>query len=135
MATAQTVSELLKQSNIHYLAHALKAVKLDEFFAGQIPRWVSRTGLANSATQILYTADGQPAVPVKQPFQVMAVNLGDNTPLAIVNGGVGAGEVGIAVDADGVPTFTFAAAQTSFKVYGCPLPGGLSTILANPCPL
>lgn len=135
MATAQTVSELLKQANIHFLAHALKAVKLDEFFAGQIPRWVVRTGLVNQAEQIFYTENGQPVTPVKQAFQVMQVTLSDDTPLAIVAAGVGAGEVGVVSDADGVPTFTFAAAQTGFKVYGCPIPGGLSTILANPCPL
>lgn len=135
MALAPTVRELLDQTNIHYLAHALHAVKLRELIAGQIPRWVSRTGLVNQTTQILYTENGQPTVPVKQAFQVMAVTLGDDTPLAIVAGGVGAGEVGVAYDADGVPTFTFAAAQTSFKVKGCPIPGGLSTILANPPPL
>ena len=81
MATAQTVSELLKQANIHFLAHALKAVKLDEFFAGQIPRWVVRTGLVNQAEQIFYTENGQPVTPVKQAFQVMQVTLSDDTPL------------------------------------------------------
>lgn len=135
MATAITVRELLDQANIHYLANALKAVKIGEFFAGQIPRWVVRTGLANSATQILYTVNGQPATPVKQAFQVMAVTDGSDTPLEIVAGGVGAGEVSVTYDADGVPTFVFNAALDAFKVKGCPIPGNLSTILANPCPL
>lgn len=136
MALAPTVSELLDQTNIHYLAHALHAVKLRELIAGQIPRWVSRTGLVNQTTQILYTENGQPAVPVGQAFQVMAVTLGDDTPLAMIAAGaVGAGEVLVAPDANGVTTFTFNAATTAFKVYGCPIPGGLSTILANPPPL
>ncbi len=131
-ATSPTVSEVLEHSNITDLAHALKKLKIHTWIAGQIPRVVTRTGLANAAAQILYTENGQPASPVGQPFQVHAVTLTDDTPLAIIlNGAVGAGEVLVAYDADGVPTLTFNAAVTAFKVAGCPIPTGWSTILAG----
>ena len=131
-ATSPTVSEVLEHSNITDLAHALKKLKIHTWIAGQIPRVVTRTGLANAAAQILYTADGQPSAPVKQPFQIHAVTLADDTPLAIIlNGAVGSGEVLVAYDADGVPTLTFNAAVTGFKIAGCPLPTGWSTILAG----
>jgi len=125
-ATSPTVREILDHSHVSSLPDALKKIKIGEYIAGQIPRWVSKTGLDSSATQIHYADDGT----TPQPFQVHAVTLGDNTPLAIVAGGVGAGEVGVAYDSDGVPTFTFAAAQTSYKVKGCPLPTDWGTILA-----
>ena len=127
MPTAETVREVLDHSNISNLADAFKAIKLGELIAGLIPRWISKSGLSSSATQIHYATDGV----TKEPFIVLAVNLSDNTPLAIVNGGVGAGEVGIAYDADGVPTFTFASAQTAYKVLGFSLPTNWSTILAG----
>jgi hypothetical protein len=125
-ATIPTVREILDHCHISSLPDGLKKIKLGELIADLIPRWVSKTGLTDSATQIHYADDGT----TKQPFIVLAVNLGDNTPLAIVAGGVGAGEVGVAYDSDGVPTFTFAASQTSYKVNGCPLPKNWSTILA-----
>lgn len=127
-ATSPTVSEHLDLANITNIADVLKILKFREYVAGQIPRWVSKTGLTSSATQIHYAADGT----TPQPFQVMAVNDGSNVPLAIVAGGVGAGEVGVAYDADGVPTFTFNGAVTAYKVKGCPLPTHWSTILAGP---
>ena len=131
-ATSPTVSEVLEHSNITDLAHALKKLKIHTWIAGQIPRVVVRSGLANAAAQILYTENGQPASPVGQPFQVHAVTLTDDTPLAIIlNGAVGAGEVLVAYDADGRPTLTFNAAVTAFKVAGCPIPTGWSTILAG----
>lgn len=126
--TSPSVSEILRHSNIHSLADAFKALKLDQFIAGQIPRWVSKTGLTSSATQIHYGDD----LTTPQPFQVMAVTLADDTPLAIVAGSIGAGEVVVAYDASGVPTFTFNAAVTGYKVKGCPIPTEWATILAAP---
>lgn len=126
-ATSPTVQEHLDRCNINNLADVLKKLKLGELIPGLIPRWISKTGLANSATQIHYAADGV----TPQPFLVMAVNDGSNTPLAMVAGGVGAGEVGVASDADGVPTLTFASALTAYKVYGVSLPANWSTILAG----
>ena len=124
-----TTREILDHSNPSSLPEALNVVHIGEIIAGMIPRWVVKTGLTNSATQI-HVDDTTPTAK-QQPFQVLAVNASDNTPLAIVAGGVGAGEVGIAYDTDGVPTFTFAAAVTGYKVLGCPLPKKLGERLAN----
>ena len=124
-----TVQDHLNSSNINSIADALRSVKIGEVIPGLIPRWISKTGLASSATQMLY--DGGSAVPKKQPLIVLAVTDGSDAHLDIVAAGAGAGKVVVAYDADAVPTFTFSGAVTAFKVLGCVLPKNLSTILIN----
>lgn len=124
----KTVQDHLDTSHITYLPSALSKIGLGELIAGLIPRWISYTGLTSSATQVLNSetdgsGDDQAAI-------ILAVNDGSNTPLAVVNGGVGAGEVGVAYSSEGVPTLTFSGAVTAFKVLCCPLPADLATNLS-----
>lgn len=124
-----TTREVLDHSNPSSLPEALNVVRIGEIVAGLIPRWVVKTGLANAATQI--HVDETTPTARRQPFIVLAVTLADDTPLDIVAAGAGAGKVVVAVDTDGVPTFTFSAAVTGYKVFGCPLPKKLGERLAN----
>lgn len=123
------VQDLLNQANIAYLPGAL--AKLDGFgdlLAGMIPRWRTFAGLTSAASQVLNkeldgTGDSQAAI-------VLAVCDAANAPLAMVQTGVGAGEVGVAYSAEGVPTLTFNGAVTGFQALIMPLPDDLATNLA-----
>jgi hypothetical protein len=82
-----------------------------------------RTGLAN---QVEHVHD-------EAPLGLYAVFVVAGTPLAIVSGAApGAGEVRVEVDAaTGIPTFTFAAATTSYFVLsGGPLPQDIQAVMA-----
>lgn len=126
---ALTVQEMLDSASPSDLPEALGAANIGEIIAGLIPRWVSKTGLTSSASQIHMDSSS----PAKyQPFVVHAVTDGSDAPLAIIgSGSVGAGEVKVEYSTDGVPTLTFNAAVTAYKVLGQPLPKVLGQILAN----
>jgi len=83
-----------------------------------------RTGLAN---QVAHVHDEAPSF-------ILAVYVAPGTPLAIVSGAApAAGQVRVEVDADTrVPTFTFAAATTSYWVLGGgPIPQNLTANMAK----
>ncbi len=118
----QTVQQALTDASLTNLADALRCIDLGAFVAGSVPRWVTYSGLTSSATQILNAAtDGTGD---SLAATVHAVADAANAPLAMVPDGVGAGEVKIAYDAQGVPTLTFAAAVTGFKILVSPIPKG-----------
>lgn len=125
----KVVQDLLNESNIAYLASALKEIGLGDLIAGMIPRWRTFAGLSSNATQVLNTeldgtGDSQAAI-------VLAVCDASNAPLAQVQTGVGAGEVQVAYSSDGVPTLTFSGAVTGFQALIMPLPADLATNLAK----
>lgn len=125
----KVVQDLLNESNIAYLASALKEIGLGDLIAGMIPRWRTFAGLSSNATQVLNTeldgtGDSQAAI-------VLAVCDASNAPLAQVQTGVGAGEVQVAYSSDGVPTLTFSGAVTGFQALIMPLPAALATNLAK----
>lgn len=125
----KVVQDLLNESNIAYLPSALKEIGLGDLIAGMIPRWRTFAGLSSNATQVLNTeldgtGDSQAAI-------VLAVCDASNAPLAIVQTGVGAGEVGVAYSSEGVPTLTFSGAVTGFQALIMPLPADLATNLAK----
>lgn len=124
-----TVRTVLDHSNPSSLPEALNVVHIGEIIAGLIPRWVVKTGLTNAATQI--HVDETTPTARQQPFIVLAVTASDDTHLDIVAAGAGAGKVVVAYDTDGVPTFTFNAAVTGYKVLGLPITKKLGQILAN----
>jgi len=125
----KVVQDLLNESNIAYLASALKEIGLGDLIAGMIPRWRTFAGLSSNATQVLNTeldgtGDSQAAI-------VLAVCDASNAPLAQVQTGVGAGEVQVAYSSEGVPTLTFSGAVTGFQALIMPLPAALATNLAK----
>lgn len=124
-----STSEVLDHSNPSSLPEALNVVRIGEIIAGLIPRWVVKSSLASSATQI--HVDSTTPTAKRQPFIVLAVTDAADAHLDIVAAGAGAGKVVVAYDTDGVPTFTFSAAVTGYKVLGCPLPKKLGERLEN----
>lgn len=92
--------------------------------AGRMRPPRERTGLDNVVEHVHDQA----------PAGVYAVYVTPGTPLAIVSGvAPGAGQVRMEIDADtGVPTFTFAAATTSYWIVsGGELPQNLAARLAE----
>lgn len=123
------VQDLLNQANPAYLPSALKTIDgFGDLIAGLIPAWYTYAGLTNQAAHVLNeeldgTGDDQAAI-------ILQVAETGNTPLTIVPDGVGAGEVQVAYSSEGVPTLTFNAAVTGFKVCMLKLPANLATNLA-----
>jgi len=125
----KVVQDLLNESNIAYLASALKEIGLGDLIAGMIPRWRTFSGLTSAAAQVLNkeldgSGDAQAAI-------VLAVCDASNAPLAMVQTGVGAGEAQVAYSSEGVPTLTFSGAVTGFQALIMPLPDNLATNLAK----
>jgi hypothetical protein len=116
-----TVAEHLAFSNPATLADALRIAKIGDIIAGLIPRTVTLTGLTSAAAQTMTV-----------PGLIASVNDATFTPLSIIHSGaVGAGEVKIEYDADGLATLTFNAAVTAFNVTMIALPTVLSSKLAT----
>lgn len=103
------------------LPNALKAVKINEIVAGLIPRLVTYTGLTSQAAHILTS-----------PGPVLSVNTSAHANLVpIHSGAVGAGEVLVEYDADGLATLTFEGAVTGFSVVQQVIPADLATLLTT----
>ena len=113
-----TVAEHLAFANPATLADALRIAKIGELIAGLIPRTVTLTGLTSAAAQVMTV-----------PGLIASVNNASFDPLAIIHSGaVGAGEVLIEYDADGLATLTFEAAVTAFSVTMIVIPTELSSV-------
>ena len=123
-----STSEVLDHSNPSSLPAALNVVRIGAITAA-IGRMPPPSALASSATQI--HVDSTTPTAKRQPFIVLAVTDAADAHLDIVAAGAGAGKVVVAYDTDGVPTFTFSAAVTGYKVLGCPLPKKLGERLEN----
>lgn len=122
----QTVQQALTDASLTNLADALRCIDLGALVAGMVPRWVTYSGLTSSATQVLNAATDGSGDSLAATIHAVADS--SDAPLAIVPGGVGAGEVKIAYDAQGVPTLTFNAAVTGFKVLLSPIPKGKDSL-------
>lgn len=110
------------------LPDAIREVQLGTLLAGLIPRLRVYTGLTSAAAQVLNSElDGSGD---DQAGVILQVNDSSDAPLAIItSGAVGAGECKVEYDSEGVPTLTFNAAVTGFKVLCQFLPAGFGTAL------
>jgi hypothetical protein len=125
----KTVQDHLDTSNIQHLAPALSQISFGELIAGMIPRQRVYAGLTSAAAQVLNSElDGSGD---NQAGMILQVNDSSDTPLSIItSGAVGAGECKVEYSSEGVPTLTFNAAVTGFKVLCTLLPASLATNLA-----
>ncbi len=120
--------DALNEANPANIADAFRTVKVGTLLAGLLPRQRVYAGLTNQAAHVLNseldgTGDDQPAV-------ILQVNDSADAPLSIItSGAVGAGECLVEYDSEGVPTLTFAAAVTGFKVLCQLLPLTYGTLL------
>ena len=122
--TQPTAADLLEFSNPATLADALRTVKIGEIVAGLIPRTVTLTGLTSAAAQVMVDTDGN-----NLPGLIASVNTSAPANLLIIHSGaVGAGEVLIEYDADGLATLTFEGAVTAFSVTMIVIPTELSSV-------
>jgi hypothetical protein len=98
------------------MADMFRKIGLGGLLEGLRARKAAFTGLASSDTQV-------------HPYAatILSVENVEGTPLAMVTGGsADASEVSVEYDADGVPTFVFAAAVTAYTVNECCLIGSLA---------
>lgn len=120
MATL-TVQQLLNRANITDFAAYAKGINLGDIIAGLKGNVRALTGLTSSATHVHDVAG-----------KISTVELVEGTPLAIVTGTAGVGQVAITYDVQGVATLVFGdGAQTSYIVTEQTLPAGLGTELAR----
>lgn len=122
-----TVAEKLALTLPTDLADCLRKVLIGEILAGIIPRTVFLTGLTSSAAQVMVDEDG-----VECPGLIASVTDGSDAPLSIIHdGAVGAGEVLIEYDSNGLATLTFNAAVTAFSVTMMRIPADHGDTLAG----
>lgn len=118
MATIQT---RLNLANPNDLPDRLRQVLIGDVLDGLRSRVVARAGLTNQATHVHSTPGAIEHV----------MDSAGTTPLAVVSGAPGAGEVQVAYDANGLATLTFAAAVTGYQVFQQVLPDSHGDTLAE----
>lgn len=108
-----TYQDQLNACNPNLLASTLQRVRLGDVLRGLVARNRTRSSLSNSASQ---THD--------VPAAILDVYVAAGTPLTKVAGAApGAGQVRVEYGTDGIPSFTFAAATTTYTVLEvCVLP-------------
>lgn len=125
--TQPTVAERLALTNPVDTFDCLRKVKIADVLAGLRPRTVTLTGLTSAAAQVMVDEDG-----VELPGLIASVNTSAPANLVIIHSGaVGAGEVLIEYDAEGLATLTFEAAVTAFSVTMITIPADHATTLAG----
>ena len=126
--TQPTVAERLVLSNPVDTFDCLRKVKISEILAGLRPRLVTLTGLTSAAAQVMVDTDGV----TELPGLIASVNTSAPANLVIIHSGaVGAGEVLVEYDAEGLATLTFEAAVTAFSVTMITIPADHATTLAG----
>ncbi len=116
-----TVQERLNIGSPSDIADRLRQLPVGDVFASLIPTERTLSGLASSATHIHDVAGVILQVAIAAAQKVIVTSA--DTP--------GAGEVGIAYDADGVATLLFGdGANTGYTVIAMSLPAGLGAALA-----
>lgn len=125
--TLPTIQERLALTLPTDLADCLHKVLIAEIVAGLVPRTVTLSGLTPAAAQVMVDEDG-----VECPGLIASVNTSAPAGLTIIHSGaVGAGEVKIEYDANGLATLTFEAAVTAFSVTMMRIPAALADNLAG----
>jgi hypothetical protein len=126
--TQPTVAERLALTLPTDLADCLRKVKIADIIAGLRPRTVTLTGLTSAAAQVMVDEDGE----TELPGLIASVNTSAPANLVIIHSGaVGAGEVKVEYDAEGLATLTFEAAVTAFSVTMITIPAAHATTLAG----
>lgn len=117
-----TFQDQINACNPNLLHSTLQRIRFGDVLRGLVARPRTRT-VASSATQVHDV-----------PSSILTVYVTAGTPLAIIAGAApDAGEVRVEYDSNGIPTFTFAAATTTYTVQevcvlplAASLPGGAS---------
>lgn len=118
---ALTVKDQLNKANPNDLPDRLRQISFGDLLDGLRSRVVARSGLSSGTT-----------FEHSQPGSIEHVtDEAGTTPLAIVTGSPGAGEVQVAYDSDGLATLTFSGSVTGYQVVQQVVPDDLGTNLAE----
>ncbi len=112
--------DALNRSNINTLPQLLRGVKIGDIIGGLVPTTTTRTGLTTNTVHV-HTVPGT----------ILSVSVGAAGQLIVGPGAtLGAGEVSIAYDSDGLATLTFFATTTLYATQQNEIGTGLGAFLA-----